>query len=62
MASHRIPVWRNDEMKASDDTISLLLRTQAHQIGHHLAEELARAYDLDLDDVFALVGEIELPK
>lgn len=101
MASHRIPVWRNDEMsldkataakvsaefargrlagdrigidaallalaedfegtQASDDTISLLLRTQAQQIGH-LAEQLARAYDLDLDDVFALVGKIELPK
>jgi hypothetical protein len=47
--------------EASDATISKLLLTQAHQIGH-LVEQLAQAYDLDLDDVFAHVSKIELPK
>jgi hypothetical protein len=45
--------------QASDDTISLLLLTQAHQIAH-LAEQLAQAYDIEVDDVFAHLGTIEL--
>jgi hypothetical protein len=45
--------------EASDATISLLLLTQAHQIGH-LAGQLAQAYDIEVDDVFAHLGTIGL--
>lgn len=47
--------------EVSEDNASLLLATQAKQIGV-LAEELAHALDVDLDAVFILVGKIELPK
>jgi hypothetical protein len=47
--------------EVSEANVSLLLATQARQLGV-LADKLAHALGIDLDAVFTLMGEIELPK